>query len=45
MVAADQLIEANKAEVATCREAAAEAGEAQRRTITVSAGHGGRKNQ
>lgn len=34
---ADQLIEANKAEVAACREAAAEAGEDQKCTITVAA--------
>lgn len=34
---ADQLIEANKAEVAVCREAAAKAGEDQQCTITVRA--------
>lgn len=34
---ADQLIEANKAEVAACREAAAKAGEDQRCTLTVKA--------
>lgn len=33
---ADQLVEANKTEVAACREAAAEAGEDQRCTITVA---------
>ena len=33
---ADQLIEANKTEVVACREAAAEAGEDQRCTITVA---------
>lgn len=33
---ADQLIEANKAEVAACREAAAKAGEDQQCTITVA---------
>jgi hypothetical protein len=36
VVAADQLIEANKAEVAACREAAAEAGQDQRCAITVA---------
>lgn len=34
---ADQLIEANKVEVAACREAAAEAGEDQQCTLTVAA--------
>lgn len=37
VAAADQLIEANKAEVAACREAAAKAGKDQRCTIMVSA--------
>ncbi|MCZ4348162.1 DUF6118 family protein [Devosia neptuniae] len=37
VAAADQLIEANKAEVAVCREAATEAGRDQRCTITVAA--------
>lgn len=36
VAAADQLIEANKAEVAACREAAAKAGKDQRCTITVA---------
>ena len=36
VVSADQLIEANKAEVAACREAAAMAGKDQSCMITVS---------
>lgn len=36
VLSADQLVEANKAEVAGCREAAAKAGEDQKCTITVA---------